>query len=122
MGETVLDVLDRFFGFGFTEAETDMDPGPEGAVLRQGHACPEFGKTHEDERQKRFTIPLVVGQNVKMLEDVLMEQMGFIEQKHGMRAFSAELLDVGADGIEDRGGGGLWRKSEGEAELVINVN
>jgi hypothetical protein len=36
-----------------------------------------------------------------MLEDVLVKQVSLVEEKNGMDALLPELLDVGADRVED---------------------
>ena len=43
-----------------------------------------------------------------MVEDVLVEEVGLVEEEDGVEALVAELLDVGGDGVEHAGGGGGW--------------
>ncbi len=64
---------------------------------------------------------MVVGEHVQMIEDFLSKEMGFVEQEDGMDALASELLDVGADGIEDAGCGGLGFESHGETKLTVEV-
>ena len=42
-------------------------------------------------------------------------------RKTGWTLVAAELLDVGADGVEDGGGGAAGDEAEGEAELAVEV-
>jgi len=81
--QSVLDVLIRVFGLGLAEAEPHVDARPEGAVLGERELAPKLWKAHEDQRQQRFRVPLVVGEDVQMLEDVLMKQVRFVEQEDG---------------------------------------
>ena len=41
-----------------------------------------------------------------MLEDVLVEEVGLVEEEDRVYGLATELLDVGADGVEDGSGGG----------------
>ena len=56
-----------------------------------------------------------------MIEHVLVQQVRFIEQQHRVYAFPAKLLDVRADGVEDRGRRRLGREPKSEAELPVEV-
>jgi hypothetical protein len=81
-----------------------------------------FGQADEENAEQSQAIPLVVGQDVKVVEHVLMEEMGLVEQEYGMRALLAELLDMARHLKEDGGGGGFWGKAECQAELAIEVS
>ena len=89
--------------------EAPVDAGVEGAVAAHGEAVLELGETDEDEGEERAAIPLVVEQDVEVIEGVLVEEMALVEEEDGVDAFAAELLDVRGDGVEDGGGGGAER-------------
>jgi len=56
-----------------------------------------------------------------MVECVLVEEVGFVEEEDGMDALARELFDVGRHGVEKVAGGGSGREAEGEAELAVEV-
>ena len=56
-----------------------------------------------------------------MVERVLVEQVGFVNQEHRMDALFSALLDMARDGVEQGTGGGCGRKAERDAELTIEV-
>jgi hypothetical protein len=82
----------------------------------------ELGEPDQDERQERTTVPLVVEQDVEVVEHVLVEEVPFVQQKDWVYALSPELFDVCTDGVEDACRGGGWRESERQAQLSIEVS
>jgi hypothetical protein len=81
----------------------------------------EIGEADEKEREQGATVPLVIEEDVKMVEGVGVEQVGLVEEEDRVDALLTELLHVRADGVEDRGRGGRWGESERDAELAIEV-
>jgi hypothetical protein len=65
---------------------------------------------------------LVVEENVQVIERVLMEQVGLVDQEDGADALLGKVLDVSTDGEEEISGGGGLREAEGEAEMSIEVS
>jgi hypothetical protein len=72
------------------------------AISSSSDAVFHLGQAHQHERQERSLVPLVVQQNVQVVERVLMKQVGFIEEKHGVCSLFAEVLDMLRDGEEHR--------------------
>ena len=56
-----------------------------------------------------------------MVESVLVQEVGFVEEKDRVDALARQLLDVGRHGVEEVAGGGGGREPEREAELAIEV-
>src|SRR5512139_1001238 len=56
-----------------------------------------------------------------MVEGVLVQEVGFVNEEDGVDALAGELLDVGRYGVEEVAGGGSGREAEGEAELAVEV-
>ena len=56
-----------------------------------------------------------------MFEDLLVEQMPFVEEEDGMEFLALQLDDVLTDAVEDRGCRGLRMQANGEAELAVEV-
>ncbi len=56
-----------------------------------------------------------------VLQDVLVEQVRLVDEEHGVDVLASELSDVGRDGVEDAGGGGLGCEAEGVADLPVEV-
>ena len=81
----------------------------------------ELGQADEDEGQQRAAVPLVIEEDVQVVERVLVKEVRLVEEEDGVEALAAEIFDVGADGEEDGRGGGGRREAEGEAELAIEV-
>ena len=75
-----------------------MDAGvaarPQGAIFAELEAVVHFGQTDEEDAEQSQAIPLVVGQYVKVVEHVLMEEVGLVEKEDGVKALLAELLDM----------------------------
>ena len=56
-----------------------------------------------------------------MVESVLVQEVGFVEEKDRVDALARQLLDVGRHGVEEVAGGGRGREAECEAELAVEV-
>jgi hypothetical protein len=65
-----------------------------------GEAVLELGEPHQHDGEQRASIPLVIGQDVQALEDVLVQEVRFIEQEDRVDPFFTELLDMLVDGVE----------------------
>jgi hypothetical protein len=120
-GESMCDVLGDVAACRVLYGKAVMNARVEGAIAPSFELALELGQTDQDKRQERPAVPLVVEQDVQMVEHVLVEKVRFIEQENRVDALAPELLDVRADRVEDacRGGGG--RQSERLAELTIEV-
>ena len=79
------------------------------------------GQADEHEREQSARIPLVVRQDVQVLEHVLVKQVRLVEQEDRMHALGAEVLHVLVDRVEDGGRGGFGREAECEADVAIEV-
>ena len=113
-----------FSGVGWRErvdAKAPMETGKEGAIASHAKPIQEVGQTDEDKRQERATVPLVIEQDVEVVERVLVEELSLVEQEDGMNAIVAEVSHVGGDRMEDAGRGGGGREAEGDAELAIEI-
>ncbi len=119
--EPVGDVFAGICWNGVAELDPGMDARPEGAILAQLEAVVHFGQTDEEDAEQGQAIPFVVGQDVQMVEDILVEQVGLVEQKHRVEALLAELLDVTGDFKENGSCGCFGREPERETELSIEV-
>src|SRR5882762_2731846 len=98
-----------------------MEPRVERAIAAQGEPVTQFGEADEDEREQCTTVPLIIEQDVQMVESVLVQEMGFVDEKYGVDALAGELFDVGRHGIEEVAGSGRGCEPEGEAELAVEV-
>jgi hypothetical protein len=56
-----------------------------------------------------------------MVEHVLVEQVGLVEEEDGVHAVAAEVLDVAGHREEDGGGAGGGGQAQGETELAVEV-
>ena len=101
--------------------ESARDAGVEGAMSSKGESVDEIGESDEEEREKRSAIPLVIQQDVQVVEGVGVEQVRLVEKEDGMDALLPELLDVGADGVEDCRRGRRRGEAECDAELPVEV-
>ena len=98
-----------------------VDARVQAAVSPQRQAVAELGQADEHQREQRAAVPLVVEQDVQVVERVLVQQVRLVEQEDGVEVVAAEVLDVGADREEERGGGRRGREAEREAELAVEV-
>ena len=83
------------------DAEAGVEAGVERAVLAEGESVGELGESDEDQGQEGLGVPFVVEQDVKVVEGVLVQEVGFVEQEDGVGALGGEHLDVGGDGVKD---------------------
>lgn len=56
-----------------------------------------------------------------MIEGVLVQEMRFVEEEHGVHALGGALLDVLTERVEQASHGGDGREPDGVAELAIEV-
>jgi hypothetical protein len=120
--EASANVVGSVVGEEASEGETVMDTRVKGAISSEPEPVLEVGKSDEDEGAEGLGVPLVIEKNVQVIERVLVEQMGFVDQEDGADALFGEVLDVSADGEEEISGGGGLREAEGEAEVAIKVS
>jgi hypothetical protein len=59
------------------------------AIATQRQPVPQLGETDEDEAEQSAAVPVVVEQDVKVLECVLVQEMGLVEGKTGWTRSSA---------------------------------
>src|SRR5690606_7662741 len=97
-----------------------VDARPERAVDAQAEPAPEVWQTDQDDGQQRLLVPGVVGEDVQVLQDVVADELGLVEEKDRVDALARKLLDVVVQG-PDAGGGGLDRQPQREAELAVEV-
>ena len=81
----------------------------------------QLGQADEEKREQRAAVPVVVAQDVQVVEDVLVEQVSLVEEEHGVTALGRELLDVPSDLVEHGGRGGLRVQPEREADVAVEV-
>jgi hypothetical protein len=98
-----------------------MEAGVEGAVAAKLEAVAQLGEADEDERQERAAVPLVIEEDVQVVEGVLVKEVALVEEEDGVDAVAAEVLHVRGDRVEDGGGGGRRREAKGDAELAVEV-
>jgi hypothetical protein len=120
--EASANVVGGVVGEEASECETVMDAGVEGTIASEPEPVFQVGKSDEDEGEEGLGIPLVVEEDMEVVERVLMEQMGLIDEEDGAYALLGEILNVCADGEEEISGGGRLREAEGEAEMAIEVS
>ena len=110
--EAEAEVVGGVAGEERVDAQAGVEAGEEGAVFAQGESVGELGESDENQGQQGLGVPFVVEQDVQVVEGVLVQEMGFVEEEDGVAAFGGELLDVGGDGVKDAGGGGGRRGDE----------
>src|SRR5262245_54460372 len=98
-----------------------VDARVQRAIAAQREPLAKLGQANEDEREQRATIPGVIEQDVQMVEGVLVQQVGFVEEEHGMDALGGAVFDVTTERIEQAPRGGHRGQSQGVAELTVEV-
>src|SRR3954466_8190016 len=58
---------------------------------------------------------------MKMIESVLVKEVGFVEEEHRMNALGGAVLDVAAERIEQTAGGGRRGQPDGVTQLTVEV-
>src|SRR5262245_61944243 len=91
------------------------------AIAAQRQPVAQLGEADEDQAEQGAAVPMVVKQDVEVLEGVLVQEMRFVEEKDGMDALLGALLDVARDGVEEAARGGRRRQAEGDAKLAVEV-
>lgn len=115
-GVAETEVLGGVVGYQGLDLEAVLETRVERAVAAEGEAIAQLGGTDEDEREQRAAVPLV---DEEVVEGLLVEEVGLVEQEDGMDALAGELLDVTRHGVEEIAGGGC--EAEREAELAVEV-
>jgi len=83
---------------------------------------PELGEAHEDEGEEGPGVPLVVEEDVEMLQDREGEEMGLVQDQDGVDLLArGHLLDMGLDSPEEGGCRGLGFEAEGGGELAVEI-
>jgi hypothetical protein len=103
------------------DVDAAMEARLEGAVAAELETVAQLGEADEDERQERAAVPLVIEQDVQMVERVLVQEVAFVEEEDGMDAVASEVLHVRRDRVEDGGGRGGRREAERDTELAGEV-
>lgn len=114
------DVVRRVVGRRGLDVQAVVDARVERALVSTRQALSQLGQADEEQGQERAAVPLVVAQDVQVIEHVLVEQVRLVEQEDGVALLGGELLDVARDLVED-GGGGLRVEAEGEADVPVEV-
>jgi hypothetical protein len=73
----------------------------------------ELREPHHDEREERLRIPLIVEEDVRVAEHLLVEQVRLVEEEDQVEVLLGEVFHVRRDGVED--GGPRWRSAPGPA-------
>ena len=92
-----------------------LTPGIRDGMLRY------VREADEDQRQERGAVPFVVGEDVQVVEDLLLHQMRFVEEESRVDPLGAQLSDMMGNFVKDSGGGRLGIEAEGKTELSIEV-
>ena len=122
-GEThsMTDVLDGVVGGRGVDFEAMMDARVKRSIATHGESRVKLGQADEEERQQGSAIPFVIGQDVQVIEYVLVKQVSLVEKEDGVDLLFGEIFDVRADGVEDGGGSRRRREAERQADLSIEV-
>ena len=84
------------------DGEPAREPRVERAASAETETRLEVAETDEHEREERLGIPLVVEQDVQVIEGVLMKEVDLVEQEDGVEPLLREILHTLTDGIEHR--------------------
>jgi hypothetical protein len=95
-------VLGGVFGRERLDAQPRVQPRVEAAVVTPRETVLELGQADKHERKKRPRVPLVVEQDVQVVDDVLVKQVRLVEEEDRVQPPLTEVLDVRGDGEEDR--------------------
>src|ERR1700733_2536067 len=93
----------------------------QGAVSSKSQSVVEVGESDENEREEGLRIPLVVEQDVQMVEGVLMKEVSLVDEEDGAHVLFDEVLDMSADREEQVAGGVDLGQTESEAEMTVEV-
>src|SRR5882762_7704886 len=58
---------------------------------------------------------------MEVVECVLVEEVGLVEEKHRMDAFGGAVLDVATERVEQTTGGGCRGQADGVTQLTIEI-
>src|ERR1044071_7746994 len=114
-------ILGRVLGRQRADFEAMVDARVQRAIAAQCEPLAKLGQSDEDEREQRAAVPGVVEQDVQMVEGVLVQQVGLVEEEHGMDTLGGAVLDVTAERVEQAARGGHCRQTQRMAELAVEV-
>ena len=77
--EAYADVFGRVVGDERVHVETAMDARVERAIAAQCEAVMELREADQDEGEERAAVPLVVQEDVEVVEGVLVQEVRFVE-------------------------------------------
>jgi len=103
------------------EVKPRVNTRVQGAIATEDEPVGKFWQADEDKGQERPAVPLVVQQDVQMVQHVLVEQVGLVEKEDRVNTLTAEIFDVSGDGEKQGSGSGGRRKPQSEAELAIKI-
>src|SRR5262245_30752974 len=91
--EAHADVLGGVVGRERRDLEAMVQARVQRAIAPQRQPVAQLGEADEDQAEQSAAVPVVVEQDVEVLEGVLVQQMCFVEQEDGMDALLGALLD-----------------------------
>ncbi len=59
-----------------------MEARIERAIAAEGEAIAKLGEADEHDGEQRATVPIVVEQDVEVVEGVLVQEVGLVEEEH----------------------------------------
>ena len=84
---------------------------------RHGQTAAQFGEPHQQQAEAVLRIHLVVGQQTQVLQDLVAQVMGLINDEHrALAGLQGQAADLAADGTEGRGAVAL----DGQPQLPAN--
>ena len=89
------EVLGGVVGCEGVELEPVVKAREERSISPEGEAISQLGQPDEDEREERAAVPFVIEEDMQVIERVLVEKVGLVEEKHWMHALPGEVLDHG---------------------------
>src|SRR5579872_4476066 len=103
------------------DAESMVEPGVKRPVSSKSKSVFQIGQADEHEREQRFGVPLIVEQDMQMVEGILVKQVCLVDEKDGADPLFGKVLDVRVDGEEQVAGGIGLGQTESEAEMAVEV-
>ncbi len=119
--EAHADVLGGVLGAERVDVDAPVQARVERAVAAKLEAVAQLGQADQDQRKQGAAVPLVVEQDVQVVERVLVQEMALVEEEDRVDPVATEILHVGRDGVEDCCRRRRGRQAERDAHLAVEV-
>ena len=121
--QAVAEVLGQLLAGQPAQMMAHHDALGERFVHRHAQAATQLGESDQQQTQAVFRIHLIVGEQTQILEHLVAQMMGLIDDEdRALLGLQAQAGDLGADGAEGGGAVALHRQSQLPTDALVHVH